>query len=624
MDDSCMYDEMTAYPWKRARGVSLIELGMVMVFMSLALVPVIKMIGGPESSSGKGNAARLSNISSKQGVLANTMVDRVLSADFTAFNCDTAGNPATFDPKTQLPQGTTPTNSVKVFNKCKAQNTNSDLYYQWTVVNLNSSNNGNDLPQKNQYYQATLNVMDENNKILLTMPTNFLFNDAPFKPDPITTGISFTLDISNSMADADTQAQQGKFKKHKNIFDRSPQVFGDNNYDHAFSSPYLFYRYSDHPFPNVASGWGFGKVDFTAPPNNIYLNKWDNTQLDLVAAQSYPLTFSGDDPDTSTPFNEGYPFAPVANPGFWGVGLFGSGDCTSAGNGTKWKSGNLAFTFLPLNSKTARYSTGSNEVSDMGAPGKLVKAARQHITGLCEAKTDYNDWSETVNQFESRIEAARTAAVSMLLQLEAKPNVAKTLNLGFIPWGRTVDWDHQVALEAATTVKDQNGNPVKGLHFKNMRDRLLWINRADPNSPSSSLPVIIQSDYGTRIDWGLRAAMSQLNNGKTYTHKVVILMTDGFPAPATGTNDAGSLKEYAYQMGKQGVILYAVGLIEADPKLLNGMVNEANNGDPTGERHSQAFIVDDVAKLKDAFDVITYQIQKQALLDMAARYNITL
>lgn len=620
-----MPNEMTAYSGKAHSGVSLIELGMVMVFISLALVPVIKMVGGPQSSSGNGNSVRLNGISSKQAVLANTMVDRVLSGDFTGFTCDTSGSPSTFDPKTQLPKGTTAANSIKTFTKCKAQTTNADLYYQWTVVNLNSSNNGNDLPQNNQYYQATLNVMDKTNKILLTMPTNFLYNSAPFKPDPVTTGVSFSLDISNSMADADTEAQRAtKAKKKKNPYSRSPQVSADG-FEHAFSSPYLFYRFSDNSFPSGKNNdWD---VDFSHKPNNIMLNKWDNTQLDLVSAQQFAPNPPGNDPDPSTPNNEAYPFATVASPGFWGEGLLGSGDCTSNGGNGKWKTDdNLMFTFLPLTGQTARYRNppaGSPEAA-ANQTGQTKNEALKFITGMCEAKDDYDDWSDTVNQLESRLEAARTAAVSMVLKLESKPTIAKTLNLGFIPWGSTVDWGHEVPLEAATTVIDPStGKTVDGIHFVNMRNRLLWINRADPNDAASNKPVIIQHDYGTQIDDGLRAAVKQLDNGKKYTHKIVILMTDGYPSPNTGANSDDSLKNYAETMGKQGITLYTVGLIEADPNLLKAMAARANLGNPT-DKNSQAFIADDVSALKNAFDVITYQIQKQALLDMVARYNITL
>ncbi|MCE3236548.1 MAG: hypothetical protein K0Q50_2739, partial [Vampirovibrio sp.] len=240
---------------KRARGLSLIEMGMVMVFLSLALVPIIKMMGGPQSDSG--NAAYRNSMKSKETILANTLVDKVLANDFSYFDCS-----AGFNPSTQLPVGTTPFNSARKYNICKAQNTNSDIFYQWSVVHLNSSNNSNEMPSKNRYYQASLNILgpDRNpNTPILTMPINFFFNEGGSTTKTENTGVMVAMDRSGSMAWSD-----------------QPWNIDSIN---GITAPFLFYRYK--AFPTGVTNYGFA---FPNNPDKVVLNQWDNSQLDLVYA----------------------------------------------------------------------------------------------------------------------------------------------------------------------------------------------------------------------------------------------------------------------------------------------------------------------------------------------------
>jgi hypothetical protein len=243
-------------PPRKMAGVSLIEMGMVIVFISLALAPIIKVVGGPQNESG--NAFRVNSVKSREAILANTMVDKVLAHDYSAFNCNSTGVPdPSFDPATQLPVGTTSTNSIKKFNICQAQNSSATLYYQWTVVHLNSTNNGDNMPSKNRYYQATFNVLGQDkdtNNPLLTIPVNFFYNEGGTDSQNENTGVMVAMDRSGSMAWSD---------QANNL----PSMWG-------VTSPFLFYRYK--AFPTSVNEWGF--TNPANPPAKEVLDSSDNTQ----------------------------------------------------------------------------------------------------------------------------------------------------------------------------------------------------------------------------------------------------------------------------------------------------------------------------------------------------------
>jgi Flp pilus assembly pilin Flp len=564
---------------RKAKGASLIELGMVMLFISLALAPVIKMVGGPQSRSGEGGTARVNSIKTQETVLANTMVDKVLSGDYAGFDCNASGSPVSFDPSTDLPKGTTASTSVRQFNRCKVQGSNTGLQYQWTVVHLSSFNNGFSMPQLNRYYQATFNVFDKDNNVIFTLPTNFFYNEGAYQPPRKNTGVMFAMDVSGSMG----ASSVGLWSIA------------------SFASPYMFYRYEN--FPTTATNWGL--IFPNNPPYKVILNKWDNSQLDMVYGKEWrvPGPQRGNDTDPATPNNETFPFAKVINPNpahdIWGDGVLGTGDCSS-NSAMEWITDkNLIYSFIP----TARTFAGTRDI----------------INEICSVKTSQANWSSKLNQNLSRLEATRTAALSLLLNLESKQDVSSKIEIGFIPWSTDPDTNplHKADLEAAKTI-------AGGLHFETMRERLLWINRADPNNVNSARPIRLQG--ATNIYKGLEYARQQLlaNN---YDRRIIILMTDGEPNPNSGSNSnggfgAGGLRDYSRNtLGtnapkSQQVTLFTVGLIAADANLMKDMANSTPDG--------QAYIANDIASLTPIFESVAYQIQKLALLSTADRYGISL
>lgn len=557
-------------------GLSLLELAIVMVFISLALIPIVRMTGGPTSSDG--NAAQITGTKNKEALLANTMINKVLAGDYSNFKCGGNGSPLSFNPQTELPQGT----QVASFGRCQSANGNNPLYYEWKVLNLTASNNKQALPSQNQYFQATFRITDARNNDLLTMPVNFFHNFGAFEQPNTQTGVMLSMDISGSMA-----------YYAKNLI---PYFSGSNNsyYQGIFySSPYMFYRYKNFP---TSSNWGSFPAN---PPNQVVLNMWDDSQLDLsTGKQIAGSSPAGKDPNPETPYNEAFPFSQVtaANPAFgqWGSGVLGSGDCTSNNDAIWSNDRNLRYTFLPY-------------------PIDNTNNSRNIVNQLCRQKASTADWSNTINQNLSRIEAARTAALSLLLNLESTPSVAQSIEMGFIPWDHYAHTQQMVALEKASVIPG-----VPGVHFRNMRDRLLWINRADPASNTSGNPVVASG--ATSIYEGVEYARRQLL-AKNFDRRIIVLLTDGDPYPESGLNTKANLPGYALNtLGhnapkNQQVTLFTVGLIAADNNLLNNMA--------TGTPDGQNFAANDVADLKPIFDAISYQIQKLALLSTADRYGIS-
>lgn len=599
--------EHTERPRTKARGVSLIEMGMVIVFISLALAPVIRMVGGPQNDSG--NAFRVTGLKSKEAILANTMVDKVLAHDYSTFDCDGSGTPNNgFDPNAGLPVGTNQANSVKVYNMCKAQNTNSELYYQWTVVNLNSSNNTAEMPSKNRYYQATFKVMgpDKNpNNPLLVMPINFFYNEGGTETKAENTGVEIAMDRSGSMAWSDDP-------------NNLPSVWG-------VTSPFLFYRYK--AFPTGVNEWGF---TFPNNPDKVVLDPNDNSQLDLSYGRQIkwpgpgPAPYKdGQDPDPTTPYNEAFPFA-KANPSIpgqniWGDGVLGSGDCTAAAANT-WTNAatgdkNLFYTFLP--EARLNYSYWGPDL-DTGVYGNQF-LRDDIVKPLCREKDDTSadpkkHWSYVVNKRLSRFEAARTATISLLLKLEEQPAVANSIELGYFPWGSYPASTHEVQLE-----KVSNGR------FVNNRRKMLWINRVDPANRNSNANSV-KMEGGTQIHDGIEYGRQRLLQGK-YDRRILVLLTDGEPNPNSGSNSnaaygGNGLRDYTKQyLGcgvadpKKRITLFTVGLIQADKRLLADMAASTPSG--------QSFYASDIASLTPIFETVSYQIQKLALLSTASRYGFS-
>lgn len=584
-------------------GMSLTELALVMLIVSLALVPMVKMIGGPSSENG--NAALVSGTKNKEAILANAMVNKVLAGDYSSLNC-VGGNPVALSNYDAL----FPTDgNPRMFSPCKEASGATPLYYQWEVMQMTKANNGRELPENNRYYQATLNVLEKTGSRyspIFTMPVNFFRNEGQINNDAKPTGVMIAMDRSGSMGWSD---------KNFNL----PAVWG-------FTAPYMYYRYDKNLFTSGGSSWdNFASIK---PSSKYDLNMWDNSQLDMVYGKDYPVggLNKGEDPDSGTPNNEAFPMAVASasgshNPGVFGDGLLGTGDCSTTNNG-QWNGADksLAYTFLDI-------ARSNVQVEDFETRkiGLKVRLRSEVLIPLCERKANYNDWFNTIKTKLSRYEAARTAMLALLLKLEDKPSVSSVIEVGFFPWGSYPAVAEYGKQNYEVKLSGTKPNPEKPseMVFDKLRQQLLWINRADPSNTNSGRSIRLEG--GTNIHLALAQAKQRLL-ANDYDRKIVVLLTDGEPSPNFGVNSNdknGGLRKYVndnYGCGvankNERITLFAVGLIAADNDLMGDMADSTPDG--------QYFEATDVSKLSPIFDTIAYQIQRLALLDIAKRYQLDL
>ncbi|MEM0952159.1 MAG: hypothetical protein AAGI66_08475 [Cyanobacteria bacterium P01_H01_bin.74] len=566
-------------------GFTLLELALTILTLALALAPVVQLIGG--SSSANGNATQVNALKSKEAIVANTMVDKVLARDFSEFNCDVNGNAVAFNPDTDLPAGTSLANSLQQYNLCRVQGVNSELYYQWTVIGLNEFTNSNDMPSKNQYYEATLKVMgpDRNpNNPLFTIPTNFYYNEGSFSIAQASTGVMLAIDTSNSMAGSST-AFPFNVPFTKQRVPGGSELFTTNGIRQFLAPPYFFYRYNVNLFSG--NDWGAGNFSPADVPSTAILDAADDAQLDMIFAKAIAPDNGFNDLDITTPYNEKFPYSTASN------SLLGSGNCASTAN-TDWTSNDssnlLRYLVVPYARTNVQY--------------------REMVQKLCELKPSQQGWVDVNEQFLSRLEAARTAILTLILKMEEVPQVAQNVSIGFIPWSVEAELRHRVVPANPTFA---NGS----LNYETLRNKVLWLNRADPSSQSSLNPILMSNRTNMRD--GLEKSVAEL---APYDRKIIILLTDGLPFPNAGVNSTTALIDYSLNtIGRNApaedqVSLFTVKLIGGDDTFLNTMASNTPDG--------RYFPVNTISDLTEVFESIAFEIQKLSLLSSTDRYGLTL
>ncbi len=585
---------------------------MVMFIISLAVVPLVQMMGGPTSADG--NAAQITGTKNREALLANTMINKVLAGDYSNFKCSGSGSPLAFNPQSELPTGTLVVN----FGRCQSTNGNTPLYYEWNVLNLSASNNNRELPSQNQYFQATFRVTDKDRKDLMVMPVNFFYNFGQATKTTSKTGIMFSLDVSGSMAWVGNEMRpvvRKQFASPYMFYKYDKSLFTGDKWNLPTQNYYVALSPTNYPTGVITRGYKtLGWNDSSFSPSSVptsprtILNMWNDEELDLVYGKSIKSGGGNpdeSDPDFSTAFNEKFPYGhPSLNLPMWGDGLLGSGDCSRPTNSAAWDNDPyLKHTFLPDARKNIEYKSQWSFAYNYDMKAVIQK--------LCAAKNSETEWSNTVNQELSRLEASRTAAVSLLLNLEAIPNVVSNVDIGFIPWATAIKYNHLIKPEKSI-------NQAGGLHYVQMRNKLLWINRADPSDSNSPRPVVPAVDEGTNMSGGIDAARAELQDNSTYDRKIIILLTDGAP---NGGLSAAQLPTWinssfgnAAPKNKQ-ITMFTVGLIGADGNLMQKMAAATPDG--------QAYVAKDIKSLKPIFDAVSYQIQRLALLSTADRYGLS-
>ncbi len=597
---------------------------MIMVILSIVLIPIIPH----GTKSGEISPDRVAGFENKVPIVANNQTEAVVGGDYQNINCPGGG----FDPNTTSASQKTgfPTNGRSItYTRCEDTSLSPSVWYQWTIASVPEQDQVT--PTNNDYYQAALNVYSDGTTTtpMLTVPTFFMHNSGVVQDSPNNTGVAFSMDVSGSMASSkfddnnyyarftstpyvipelsnsqfdwqSNQGPKGMYTAKPGILDPiDPTYMTPNGIDvhgnRRVTSPYMFYRYDqslftsagNHPWPGVT-------FDPSAtPPLGSILHSTINKELDI----SYGSVANGNysDPDLDTGNNEKFPYGIGEN------GLLGTGWCAKSATDTAyWKTDpHLQYAFIP-------------QIRNVAA-----NDYRKMLNKLCGPKD--STMNEMQNIYMSRIEAARTSALALMLSLEKNPSVASTLSMGYIPWQNSVLTQYKVPMEKA-----QHSSSGNDYRFVNMREQLLWINRLDPSNIWSQKPILSQG--GTGMQAGIAAAKSLLDeSNQAYKTRIIVLLTDGEPtvnAPnVTNQQQKAQVVNYVKNtLGNgqpdesQKVTLFTVGLIGADGTFMNDMAEATPNG--------QGYTATDISQLKEIFKSISYQIQRLALLNSSGRYNI--
>ena len=554
---------------QKAYGLSLIEMAVVMVFVSLALVPVVQMIGKPSTTSG--NVARLTAMKSQETVLANAVVERALSGDYSVITCGGAPfNPAT---DTGNPQPVCEDSEI-------GMGYNQDLYYKWTTEDMT----GGQLPLGNTLVKATLNVYDNPSATppaKLTIPTFFHSSDGPGTTPAEKTGLVFVLDISGSMA--------GSSGTSPTPVITTPGVAPIGG--KRLASPYLRYRYNDPTISfTVPAFWGLAPLDF----NN-------NAEMDIVKAMQTD--------DTETPWDDRYPRA-TASP-------------TGAG---------LPIYFPRMLNGTNQYDNGTQVLHSIFHNGGLFGGNADDKLRNFNSSTTLT-WTDTLNNNLSRIEAARTALLSLVLDMESNTNVRDNLSMGFVTFSGALPGNAkvEVPMEQIGT-----GNPDQ---FDANRRRISWLNREGPG--------MIENGGGTPMCTGMREGATLLVNDTTVKNRILVVIGDGQPNTdmcksnkndykklAEAINTGGTDKKTGYDGKGKPVTLYTLGLIWTDPTLGEFLRDSIACYDSTGPNPSSNDMqrtpclpagnsynyAKDIGDIDEIFQQLSYQIQTQVMISATQRY----
>lgn len=536
---------------------------MLMLILTLALAPMIKMMGGP--SSAQGNSARVVGTQSKEVLLANTLIEQALANNYSSFNCGGSFNPASF-PATSV-SSSFPSNS-----RCSTTAyTQQPLYYQWTVRNAAQANSL--MPTGDQYYNAVLNIYagSSGGNPILSLPTSFFYNASGATTPQTKTGIVVIQDISGSM------------------------MWGQNDYDTVNSTgdsipfgavvapPYLRYRYSD-------PAWGYN------PPASIALayasgGNAHNDQLDVFSAKT------ADDP--TTPWNDMY----------LGTGILGTPNCSlnNAWNSANWQGSQLYSQNINSLGGAWNFNYGNGQMY------QSQPTIQNTLINICNRSPD---WNTMMNNNVARIEAARGSLLNFVVSMEADPNLYNNTRLGFETFsspnsGADNDpsgqgYDVRVALESI----DANNR------FANMRRQISWMNREGPGQ--------INAFNGTNYTAPINKAEQMLLNDPTLMNRFILLVSDGAP---NGPGDTHSqLAALATQIGNgtypgangKTTTMFTLGLMSDDPQMPQFLQTDLAQNTPAG----QYFQANNVGDVSPIFDQIKYQIQKVILLNQTTRYNV--
>ncbi len=595
-------------------GVSLIEAAAVLMFFTIALIPIVNNIGGPGSATG--TAVKLTGEASKEILLANTLSEKALSSDYSAYTCNgVATNEATLS---AIPSETSI--NIPSSGRCsKALPDNNTLYYNWTIYNAtpgSSPSSTSIMPVGNKLYNAVLNVYNTQSggTPIFTAPISFFLNKYTKPAARNKTAILIVQDKSKAMRyggseeshgeDDDKDEDKGKVRESDDgsSDDKVASMSG------SVASPFLKYRYDDTT-PNTYLEKDYDPTSVkTSPPytnNSTYkiADLYKNNTLDIVSAKASDLT--------ETPWDDRY----------LGKRANRAPDCST-------EAAIKNFVTAPINGFYAD-NGGVGLAADWSYDGRTVPGSYR-ITNI------YNICARTPNfekRYISRIEASRTALLSFLISMESNPGILKDTQMGLELFSS--DWWTEVPFENA----DSTG------HYVKMRRRISWINREDDKSVTTTdgnfsrsiVPGGARSTYGA-----LKYAAEQILKLDDVDHRIIILVSGGKPEEkreddsckdhhSDEHHDDTDYSDLAEHMGDgsmgnalasdptRKITLFTVGMLQSSDgesdKYMDTLLASQTSG-------GQYVYAGDISNIEPVMNQIANQVQKNQMNLYSNRFNV--
>ena len=219
----------------------------------------------------------------------------------------------------------------------------------------------------------------------------------------------------------------------------------------------------------------------------------------------------------------------------------------------------------------------------------------------------------------------------MMLSLENNAAVRDNLDIGFLAWGQVNTTRYVVPLQGAVPVAAAGG----AQKYKQLREQLLWVNRADPNYSDGDDGATMfggtHTRYGVtsasrrlfRPSWSHPGGLGAGTATQDYQRRIIVLMTDGVPNPVDttidddvrnmfGNNAPGGCPSPQTNECHQ-ITMFTIGLLGPDDAFLSTMANNTPEG--------QYFPVRNIASLNTITQSLAYKIQLLTLQASAGRYG---
>ncbi len=598
---------MSILSMRKADGFSLIESAVVILFVSLAMVPIVSSMGGVndnEATLYSGNVSSITAHRSKLTYAAQSIMERAMAGEIDQ---TTAG--VGFDPQVLFPDGdSTVIGDVKdvskrSFHASTGRDYSQPITFKWVVRDLShrvdkdgrligwdngrvsQSNAEQVAPSGNRVISAALELYENPTDTvpIMTLPTYYYrstcTSSACGGATLEKTGISVVLDVSGSM-----WATQ---RRYPDLVQAS-----------RIGSPYLRNRYDIEG----------NRVDRRIRLNDVF----DDTTLDVT----YARPFGSEDVDT--PFSEEY-MQPGANSSTSALDFPAS--CADSVNNPANERRYFASGALN-NRRIFDRRTRRFRITNPGAEA-IGKFCGQNPDGS-PTRDNVRNWTRMINENMSRIEGARNAILSMLVTLEENQFLTTYMKMGLVTFTTSESGSATLRVPLESAQVPPGPSTVTEAKFVNMRYKAAMINRDGRNE--------ITAGGGTPMLNGLRVAATDLYGDSEVSSRLIIAIGDGsVNSGSTGSRRppprcSGNVADFAQEVGDgtysnrgtdangEKITIFSVGVIGYHEPTMRCLAEQTPNG--------QFFAIDSVADMQPIFDQIAFQIERLVLNSMVARYNL--